>query len=128
MMKRKVPAALLLAGAITITLCGYFAGCDGEIPVKYVEPPEKDYVVYFYRTCEYSNGYCDDTPLFFGYHPESNVLDTFSLPLVPSREMTVSADGSLLYVTTENSVAVVDLATREVTLELPYAGVHEVSV
>jgi DNA-binding beta-propeller fold protein YncE len=125
MMRRKVPAALLLAGAITVALCGHFGGCDGEIPVKYVEPAEKYYVVYF---CDYYDEEYDEPPLFYAYHPDGNVLDTFSLPLVPSREMTVSADGSLLYVTTENSVAVVDLATREVTLELPYAAVHEVAV
>jgi WD40 repeat protein len=61
--------------------------------------------------------YCADLydPVAYRYRVLSGALDTIDLPFLAERGMTVSPDGSTLYVAGHDAVAAVDVATEEFT-------------
>jgi len=120
-MIRKV---LLVFAVMLLVMC--LAGCKGN-PSK-PEPDDKQYLVYFYRNCDYEDGYCNESPILLAYNPYTDVLDTFPLPVAPSGDLGIAPDGSVLYMPTESAVAVVDAKTQAVVTELPYPEVHYVAV
>lgn len=112
-----IKAAILIAGGI-LSLCLYFAACDSKKPVEPVQL--KDYSVYF---CDLNS---DDQ--YFGYHPLTGQLDSFSIPIKPERGMTVSADGKKLYLALADSSFVVDLDDLHNITKLPYSAGGGVAV
>ena len=78
-------------------------------------PPEagKDYVVWFWEAAV--------TRRFYGYHVLTRHVDSFSVPFWP-KGMTISPDGNLMYISTDDSAKVVDLLTKTVIDEIPYVA------
>lgn len=84
--------------------------------------PGKDYVVYFKDDVS-GGGMC------YGYHPLTSQVDSFSLPAGAWWGMTVSSDGTILYVVAKNDIIlVVDLDTETIITELPYEAKGGVAV
>jgi len=84
--------------------------------------PGKDYVVYFGDGARIDGKY-------YGYHPLTSQVDSFSLPVEEWWGMTVSSDGTILYVVAQNdTIMVVDLDTKTIITKLPYEAKGEVAV
>jgi len=64
---------------------------------------------------------------FYEFRPLTMTLDSFFLAIRPRARFTVSANGKLLFVGTEDALSVVDLRSRSVINELPYIGATTVS-
>jgi len=119
---RKHVRSVVAIIVLMIVVAWIWVGCSDSSPTSPGKP--KDYTIYF---CEYDEEY---TQAFkcYGYHTTNQTIDTIPLPVYPVAGMAVSAEGTLLYVTQSQSVAIVDLFTLEVIKELPYADVREIAV
>lgn len=78
-----------------------------------------DFSVYVYEDAYGLNRYWE-------YHTGSGVFDSFNLQVSPYGTMSISSDGSRLYLTRPDKVAVVDIASREVVDELPFPGIASI--
>ncbi len=105
-----VCALLCVAGPLLLTKCAD----------KSTDPPPdspKDYVIYGYNFHSTRN--------LVGYHLQTGVIDSLS-PTMEAYNLKVSPDGRKLYVAREDRVSVVDVASRETILDLPYASVSQI--
>jgi hypothetical protein len=88
---------------------------------KGVEPKlPKDYVVYFAQF--------DFVQKVYAFHPTTLRLDSTDIPWNPGGGITVSADGSRLYLNDQTKVVVVDTGTYSLVSELPYPSRWPVAV
>jgi hypothetical protein len=105
----KVAAVALLV----FIACLAMGGCEKESnPAAITEPA--NYEVYFWDGLT--------TNWYFAYRPETNQLDSFSLPVAAENDIEVSADGKRLFIGRNASIPIVDLETRAIVGELPYGG------
>lgn len=98
---------------VGLTISLFSIGCDKGTEPK-TQVLTKDYRVFF---AEPGSG-----PLYklFTFHPTTRHIDSADIPWDPTGDLTVSADGSRLYVSNRNSIAVVDAHTLAKISELPY--------
>lgn len=116
---RKTPVVSWLGvGIMAIAIC--VAGCDCDKPTEPKPEELKDYAVYFWGD--------GNTKKLFEYHPTTKVLDSFDLAYMPYKGVTVSADGSRLYLADRNSVVVLDTDSFSFIAELPYHSNSPVAV
>jgi DNA-binding beta-propeller fold protein YncE len=102
-----------VAGAIGVA-CLWQFGCEDK-PTEPKPPDEpKDYVVY----CWDGSSALE----YFGYHPQTGKLDSFSAPTYAWNGFTVSSDGKRLFSAERTRTLVIDLATLEPIAELPYTA------
>ena len=123
-------SVVIVLTVLLVALCAagmavLLTSCDSN-PVD--PEPEKQYLVYFYRNCDYKDGYCNESPILLAYNPYADVLDTIPLPLAPSGDLGISPDGEYLYVSTGASVAVMYLKTRQILRQLLYPDIHYIAV
>jgi len=98
-------------------LCQFLLNCnDDDNSVKPTDPT--DYIIYFYDFGYYQ---------YLAYHTATGIIDTLTIPYQPNNEFSVSADGQLLFIPSDDIVAVIDANTLETVIELPYLA-SEVAV
>ncbi len=101
-----------LAGVAAAVLLALMISCGDDKPTG--PGTATDYAVYFWDGAH--------TNWYYEYWPEANQIDSFYIPIISRRGIKVSADGKRLYLAGTDAVDVVDLNTRELTMELPYQG------
>ena len=107
--------AVVLFGLIAVWLI-WPAGCtDDDNPVK-PPPDEEQYPIYF--TASGMNG---ENGLCYQYYPATGAIDSFPLPVIPDRHMSVTADGKEIWITRYDSIYVFDIETKTVKKELVVA-------
>lgn len=112
-MKSKVVGLVGLSAMLWLLVLAY--GCD-----KGVEPGggAADYAVYFADT---------RSEWKYEYHPEINVLDSFSLPFPTNPAIEVSADGKKLYISGVDEIYECDARTKATHIFWPKLGTVVVS-
>jgi hypothetical protein len=107
----RIAKGWLTAGVLSLSgvICLLFGSCDDE-PTRSRSAPPKDYPVYI------GDGYGSQ---LFTYYPVSRRVDTATIPW-STYFVTVSADGTRLYLSQDENVVVIDAATHELIAELPY--------
>jgi len=94
-----------------------FTSCDNNNSAGPIESDTSDYNVYFWDQLTEN--------WIFEYNPASGAIDSFQVPIEYIRSwggVQASPDGSILYVSSETSTLVVDIATRTVVHTIPHTG------
>ena len=104
-LKKNLRYQLLLGAILSCFLMGF--SCDK--PVEPVEP--KDYPVYITDV---------NRSVLFTYYPKTLQIDSVAIPWRAEEGITVSADGSRLYLATNSNVTVIDSKSHSLIAELPY--------
>lgn len=90
-----------------------YVGCSSDPPNK-TENGRKDYVVYGWSNNRREN--C------VTYHTATGKVDSFAIPITSMSGMTISPDGSKLYLSRLRGISVLDVATREIISEIPHGS------
>ncbi len=107
---------MVLVAVATLSFAVYLGGCDSTKPTDPTQPEQKDYRVWI-RT--------DNDSTLYAYHTLTGDIDTVAMPWeLDGSDITVSHDGRLLYVPSDLTVRVYDIASGQGINELPYfAGI-----
>jgi len=108
----------LIAGIIICCLVAF--GCDCDKPTEPRPDELVDYPVYFWDA--------ESTHKLFVYHPADLTVDSFDVDPDPERGLTVSADGTLLYLANWTSITVVTADSLRFVAELLYPTTGPVQV
>lgn len=105
-----------LSGLLILWLMLLTSGCGSDSPTN--SGPARDYPVYFYSP---------QAARYYEYHPQTNLLDSFSLSVIPGKSMNVSADGRTLWIARDDTVYIADLASKTVVHAIPFRAAGQIA-
>jgi len=107
---RAATAALALFVGVVV----YHAGC-GEDKGTGPEPAAKKYPIYFMGATKKAGD-----KICYRYFPATRELDSFNLPVWPDNYISVSSDGSEIWISGSDRIYIYDLSSESIKKELTY--------